>query len=414
MDRVITDDTDARRARRPRPRPRARVLVGPHRPRARVVLPARIAETADAVRVAVHAGQLLQPVPGGIGRYEIALLRQPPRARRRARSRSRPAPRPRGVGPPRAVDRPRPAARQRALRAVAPAAATRSCGSTPTSCTRRASRSRPSATGRSSSRCTTSRSCACPHVDDAARRQLPHARPRARAPPRRRSSIVPSAFTGRELEREGFDARPHRGRAVRRRPARAARSRRDRPRRRARRRRSRRTCSPSAPSSPARTSPRSCARSSGSAARGPTSRWWSRARAAGARCAASTGRSYASSARSRGHVLDALYRRADAFCLASLYEGFGLPAVEAMARGVPTIATTGSALEEVVQGAGALFAPGDVDACAEQIERVLDDARLRSRARPRRPRPRRRAQLGPVRRGSPPRLRPSPRARAAS
>jgi len=77
-------------------------------------------------------------------------------------------------------------------------------------------------------------------------------------------------------------------------------------------------------------------------------------------------------------VLDALYRRAGAFCLASLYEGFGLPAVEAMARGVPTIATTGSALEEVVQGAGALFAPGDSEACAVQIADVLDDADVRA------------------------------------
>jgi glycosyltransferase involved in cell wall biosynthesis len=80
-------------------------------------------------------------------------------------------------------------------------------------------------------------------------------------------------------------------------------------------------------------------------------------------------------------VLDALYRRADVFCLASLYEGFGLPAVEAMARGVPTVATTGSALEEFVQGAGALFAPGDVAACAERIGRMLDDEARRGELR---------------------------------
>jgi glycosyltransferase involved in cell wall biosynthesis len=77
-------------------------------------------------------------------------------------------------------------------------------------------------------------------------------------------------------------------------------------------------------------------------------------------------------------VLDALYRRASVFCLASFYEGFGLPVVEAMARGLPTVATTGSAVEEIVQGAGALFEPGDVDACAAQIGRVLDDAELRT------------------------------------
>jgi glycosyltransferase involved in cell wall biosynthesis len=76
-------------------------------------------------------------------------------------------------------------------------------------------------------------------------------------------------------------------------------------------------------------------------------------------------------------VLDALYRRAHVFCLASLYEGFGLPVVEAMARGVPTVVTTGSALEEIVQGAGALFAAGDADACMVEIGRLLDDEAIR-------------------------------------
>jgi glycosyltransferase involved in cell wall biosynthesis len=76
-------------------------------------------------------------------------------------------------------------------------------------------------------------------------------------------------------------------------------------------------------------------------------------------------------------VLDALYRRADAFCLSSLYEGFGLPVAEALARGVPTVATTGSAIDEVLGGAGAQFAPGDAAACAEELARVLDDPALR-------------------------------------
>ncbi|HYL50985.1 MAG TPA: glycosyltransferase family 1 protein [Acidimicrobiia bacterium] len=80
-------------------------------------------------------------------------------------------------------------------------------------------------------------------------------------------------------------------------------------------------------------------------------------------------------------VVDALYRRAEAFCVASLYEGFGLPALEAMARGVPTIVTTGSAMEEFVHGAGMLFAPGDVDACVQAIDRVLNDERYRDELR---------------------------------
>jgi len=80
----------------------------------------------------------------------------------------------------------------------------------------------------------------------------------------------------------------------------------------------------------------------------------------------------------RWAVVDALYRRAEAFCVASLYEGFGLPALEALARGAPTITTTGSSMEELVRGAGLLFAPRDVDGCADALGRVLDDPELRA------------------------------------
>jgi glycosyltransferase involved in cell wall biosynthesis len=75
-------------------------------------------------------------------------------------------------------------------------------------------------------------------------------------------------------------------------------------------------------------------------------------------------------------VVDALYRRTAACVIASRYEGFGLPAIESMARGAATITTTGSALEEVAAGAGLLFPPGDVDACADAIRQVLEDDAL--------------------------------------
>jgi len=63
----------------------------------------------------------------------------------------------------------------------------------------------------------------------------------------------------------------------------------------------------------------------------------------------------------------------------SLYEGFGLPAAEAMACGTPVIATTGGALPEVVGDAGILVPPGRADALAAAIKQLLDDKQAQQR-----------------------------------
>jgi glycosyltransferase involved in cell wall biosynthesis len=76
-------------------------------------------------------------------------------------------------------------------------------------------------------------------------------------------------------------------------------------------------------------------------------------------------------------VVDALIRRSAACCIASRYEGFGLPALEALARGAPLAVAEGSALEEVVGDAALLFPAGDVDACTGALERLLEDDELR-------------------------------------
>ncbi len=77
-----------------------------------------------------------------------------------------------------------------------------------------------------------------------------------------------------------------------------------------------------------------------------------------------------------------LYSEAEVAVVPSLYEGFSLPAVEAMACGVPVVATTGGALPEVVGTdgvTGLLVPPGDPGALAMAIGTALDDAGLRAR-----------------------------------
>ena len=74
----------------------------------------------------------------------------------------------------------------------------------------------------------------------------------------------------------------------------------------------------------------------------------------------------------------ALYSAADVFAFPSLYEGFGIPALEAMACGTPVIASDTSALPEVVGDAGVLVNPLDVDALTAQLGGLLDSPERRA------------------------------------
>lgn len=75
--------------------------------------------------------------------------------------------------------------------------------------------------------------------------------------------------------------------------------------------------------------------------------------------------------------LPALYAGARAFVMPSLYEGFGLPPLEAMACGAPVICSRAPALPEVVGDAALMVNPRDTEEIARAITRVLDDAALR-------------------------------------
>ncbi len=77
--------------------------------------------------------------------------------------------------------------------------------------------------------------------------------------------------------------------------------------------------------------------------------------------------------------LDAVYRAADVFVYPSLYEGFGLPVIEAMARGIPTVTSNTSSLPEVAGEAALGVNPRSVREIARAIETVLTDLDLADR-----------------------------------
>ncbi|MCF8212234.1 MAG: glycosyltransferase family 4 protein, partial [Rhodoferax sp.] len=72
-------------------------------------------------------------------------------------------------------------------------------------------------------------------------------------------------------------------------------------------------------------------------------------------------------------LIPALYAGAAVFCYPSRYEGFGLPALEAMASGVPVITSNCTSLPEVVGDAGLVVHPGDVDGPRDALRELLED-----------------------------------------
>jgi glycosyltransferase involved in cell wall biosynthesis len=77
--------------------------------------------------------------------------------------------------------------------------------------------------------------------------------------------------------------------------------------------------------------------------------------------------------------LPALYSMAALFALPSLYEGFGIPLLEAMACGTPVIAADNSSLPEVVGDAGILVDAHDTDALAQAMQQLLEDTEQQQR-----------------------------------
>jgi glycosyltransferase involved in cell wall biosynthesis len=83
------------------------------------------------------------------------------------------------------------------------------------------------------------------------------------------------------------------------------------------------------------------------------------------------------------NLLPVLYSLAQVLCLASVYEGFGMPVLEAMACGTPVVTSNVSSLPEVAGNAALLVIPGDIEGLRQALARVLTDSRLRDDLRQR-------------------------------
>jgi glycosyltransferase involved in cell wall biosynthesis len=80
---------------------------------------------------------------------------------------------------------------------------------------------------------------------------------------------------------------------------------------------------------------------------------------------------------------EVLFREAACVAVPSFIEGFGIPAGEAMVRGVPVIVATGSGLDEVGEEAALRLAPDDVEGWADALRRIERDLDLRHELRDR-------------------------------
>src|SRR5207247_2280180 len=78
-------------------------------------------------------------------------------------------------------------------------------------------------------------------------------------------------------------------------------------------------------------------------------------------------------------MLPAIYSAAEILAFPSLYEGFGLPILEAMACGTPVVASRSSCLPEVAEGAALMVEPTNVDGLSMALEQLLADAEQRAR-----------------------------------